>query len=328
MNLLSLDGGGVRGIITLKILKEILARANKKTGRELHIADLFDFYCGSSIGTVIISALLLPDPENPSKPKYSIDDVIKQIEVESPIMFSCSIWQDIQTLWGFRLPRYINDSRGQFYEKNFDNTPFGKLLKPVVFFCGDMASGMPIYFNNTVEDYKNYKLTDILSGTTAAPTYFPSKKMTIDGRNCDLIDSGCVVNNTSLLTFVEATHMFKDKYNIEQLYQVSIGTGQVNSSNDSHFWGLFDWGYYITDILMDFNSKNQDYELSKIASGGQFDRLNPVIPSNLDYLDRPQYIKQYIEITDAWILEKGSLVDAVVDKLLKNKNISINDQSK
>src|SRR5207253_1157613 len=115
MNLLSLDGGGVRGIITLKILKSILERANQKTGKNLQIADLFDFYCGSSIGTILISALLVPDPNQPNQPKYNIDFIIDQIVKESPIIFTTSFFQDVQTLWGFRLPKYIDDGRVPFF---------------------------------------------------------------------------------------------------------------------------------------------------------------------------------------------------------------------
>src|SRR6185503_17324238 len=111
MNILSLDGGGARGIITLKIIKEIIERANKITDKKLQITDLFDFYCGSSVGTLIIAALLMPDPLQPTKPKHNIDDILDMMIKKCPALFETSYFQNIRTLWGFRLPKYTYDTR-------------------------------------------------------------------------------------------------------------------------------------------------------------------------------------------------------------------------
>ncbi len=321
MNILSLDGGGARGIITIVIIKEIMDRASSLIGKSLHITDLFDFYCGSSVGTLIISALLLPDDNDPLKPKYNIDDVLDIMVKKGPILFEKSYLQNLRTLWGLRLPKYIYDTRINMYEEIFLDTSFGQLLGNIVFPAGDTISHRPIYFHNNQEIHKNLKVKDILLGTTAAPTYFPSKSLIIDGKLTNLIDSGCVVNNTGQLAFVEAINFYKKTHLIESLYELSIGTGQIEETYDSKWWGSFTWMPIISTILINFNSDNQQYELSLITNNQQIDRINPYIPKNLYCLDYPEYTLQYIELTNKWINENSERMNLIVIKILINKGL-------
>lgn len=323
MNLLSLDGGGVRGIISARILKEIIDRASVKINKNLHVADLFDFFGGSSIGTVIISGLLVPDPVNPKCPKHNIDQIIAQLKEQSPKLFQVEYFQNLRSLWGFRLPKYYNDNRVPFFSDFFGEILFEDLLKPVIFPCGDVVSYHPIYFQNTNPEHQKIKVIDILLGTTAAPTYFPSKELTIDNKKMDLIDSACVTNDTGQLTFVEALSYYNQEYPISKLYELSIGTGQTTSSYNSQWWGVIHWMPIIAGTLMDFNSQNQDYVLSRAVPKDQHDRINPPLPSNLDGLDYPQYIPQYLEITQKWIDENSNTIDQIVEKLLRNKEFII-----
>lgn len=323
MNILSLDGGGVRGVISIKILKEIMDRAKKLVGRDLFITDIFDYFSGSSIGTVIISALLIPDAVDSNKPKYTIDEIFKLIVEKSPKLFELYYFQNLRTLWGFRLPKYINDHRQQFFSETLGDTLFEDLLKPVVFPCGDLISNQPIYFHTKDESVKKFKVWELLMGTTAAPSYFPSKELIINGKKTDLIDSGCVANDTSHLAFIEASNYFKGKCDIPNLYELSIGTGQTHASYNSYRWGALHWLPILADTLMGFNCQNQQYELSLTTDEKQRDRLNPTIPENINYMDYPQYIPQYIEVVDKWIIENTIKLDLIVDKLLLNKGLLV-----
>jgi patatin-like phospholipase/acyl hydrolase len=321
MNILSFDGGGARGIITIKLIKEIIDRANQITQKNLHIIDLFDFYCGSSVGTLIIAALLIPDPTQPTKPKYNIDDVTEIMIKQCHSLFETTFWQNVRTLWGFWLPKYTNDTRIPMYHEIFTEIEFGELLGTIVFPVGDTISNRPIYLHNTQANHQSIKVTDILLGTTAAPTYFPSKNLIIDGKETNLIDSGCVANNTSQLAFVEAMNLYKNTHPVNSLYELSIGTGQVSTTYDSQWWGVYSWLPRILSTLMDFNSENQDYELSLIADSDQIDRIDPSISHDLNYLDKPQYIPQYIELTEQWIKNNNSKLDLIVKKILINKGL-------
>lgn len=323
MNILSLDGGGVRGVISIKILKEIMDRVNKMATLKLNIPDIFDYFSGSSIGTVIISALLIPHPNDPSKPKYDTDDVLKLIIDKSGKLFELEYFQNVRTLWGFRLPKYINDYRPKFFHDVFGESLFENLMKPVVFPCGDLISNKPIYFHTYDPNVNKVKVWELLLGTTAAPSYFPSKELIINDKKTDLIDSGAVTNDTSHLAFVEAINYFKTTHTTSQLYELSIGTGQSPiASYNSHWWGAMHWLPVLADILMGFNCHNQRYELSLSTDENQRDRLNPSIPNEINYMDYPQYIPQYLQVVDQWIIDNSDQLDEIVIKLLKNKNIN------
>jgi patatin-like phospholipase/acyl hydrolase len=79
---LSIDGGGVRGIIPARILVEIEKRTNKP------IAELFDFIVGNSTGGLIALGLTTPDANN--KPKYTAKNLLDLYLEDSKAIYSSS----------------------------------------------------------------------------------------------------------------------------------------------------------------------------------------------------------------------------------------------
>ena len=89
MNILSIDGGGIRGIIPAIVLAEI----EKNTGSK--IANLFDLIAGTSTGGIL--ALGLTRPGNDSTPQYSASDLVTLYEEEGRNVFSRSTSQLIKS---------------------------------------------------------------------------------------------------------------------------------------------------------------------------------------------------------------------------------------
>jgi len=311
MNVLSADGGGIRGIITIRLLEEIEKRTEKP------ISELFDFCMGSSISTLLIAGLLCPDPKNPTKPLYTAKQIKNILINNGSKIFSTSTIGNIKTLWGLARPKYSDVPLQETIIDLIGNIKFSELLKPCVFPSKDTLSGDNLYIYNQGQRYdmidgSDVILADLLCGTTAAPTYFPSKSISIDKIMYNLIDGGVVINNPSELAFLEARKILSVK-----IYELSVGTGKTNKSYNSKSWGIFDWVGPISNILIDSNSKNQEYELSLITDSSNYDRINPTIPNSIDYMDRPEYITKYIEITEKWILNNSKTIDKIVAKLLE-----------
>ena len=61
IRILSLDGGGIRGIITCVILKYIEEQLQKQDHPNAKIGDYFDLVAGTSTGGLITALLLFPD---------------------------------------------------------------------------------------------------------------------------------------------------------------------------------------------------------------------------------------------------------------------------
>jgi Patatin len=70
VNILSIDGGGVRALVTLVFLYEMEIRFQR------HISTMFDIIGGSGFGALIAAALSVPSQVDPTKPKYSARDLI------------------------------------------------------------------------------------------------------------------------------------------------------------------------------------------------------------------------------------------------------------
>ena len=145
--------------------------------------------------------------------------------------------------------------------------------------------------------------------------------MVIDNQLCNLIDTGCVCNDTSEVAFLEAEKYLKDKSENLTIYEVSIGTGECVSSNQSQLWGIAHWLPNLPTIFMDLGNKNQEHELGLISNPNQRVRLNPSIPIELDYLDCPQYLTQYLTITQQWLNDNNLLLDQTATQLLMNKKL-------
>lgn len=139
--ILSIDGGGVRGIIPLKVLQYI----EKKTGQPIH--KLFDFIGGTSTGGIIALGLNCFVPG--TQQSYSTDELLKFYT------------QDGEKLFVSRLPQWLDwlpfgskykDSSIEAYlsEKFGDTTQISQLPTDcdVTVYSYDLVSNRPFYFNN------------------------------------------------------------------------------------------------------------------------------------------------------------------------------------
>ena len=97
-NILCIDGGGVRGIIPITILK-IFHSINES------FLDKIDIISGSSIGAVIACALIIPNETN-DKPKYNINELFILFKDKMPKIFYLSWTHWFRTLGGIIGPKY------------------------------------------------------------------------------------------------------------------------------------------------------------------------------------------------------------------------------
>ncbi len=69
--ILRIDGGGLRGVVPLTMLKKVEAITGKR------ITESFELIEGTSTGGLITSAIALRNPADPTKPLYTLDDIMK-----------------------------------------------------------------------------------------------------------------------------------------------------------------------------------------------------------------------------------------------------------
>ena len=93
IRILSLDGGGIRGIITCVILKYIEEQLQKLDHPNAKIGDYFDLIAGSSTGGLLASIILFPD--NTKKAKFSVQEALDLYAKKGDDIFNVKFWEHL-----------------------------------------------------------------------------------------------------------------------------------------------------------------------------------------------------------------------------------------
>ncbi len=306
--ILSIDGGGIRGMIPI----QILAHIEEKLG--CSIGEVFDCVAGTSIGGIIALTLTQPDPQNPSKPKYSAAAAAQFLEQAGPIVFEKSKMQSLKSLDGLRAPKFSNENLKRILNDRFSDTTIDEAVTDVLIPSYDLIKGKPAIFTHFKGQNTSNPcfMKDIGMATSAAPTYLPS--YAFQGLNA--VDGGLIANNPSLLAYMKAAGHIEPNRDI---YILSIGTGEMMMQSitpqESENYGMIQWLPKILDLI--FQSAQEmltlQFKLLKHIGGIPLTlvRLQPTLsnPSqeNLDnvYPDNIQALKQiatkYFEDNSSWL---------------------------
>lgn len=266
IKVLSIDGGGIRGIIPAVILGEI----QKRLGKELW--QTFDLIAGTSTGGII--ALGLGTACNSGKP-YTPEQLLKLYLQNGSSIFKKSWLTPLRELLA---PKYSPDGLEYTLAKFFQATEFCTALTPLLISSYNLQMQQPFFFKSHLiaarPDY-NWKVTDIARATSAAPTYFPPKHLTRGTDDYALVDGGVYVNNPGMAAYVEARLLYPEA---SRVIVVSVGTGDRQDGityAQANKWGLLGWAKQIVPVLMDSVSEAVDFELHALPECTYY-RLQPL----------------------------------------------------
>lgn len=184
--ILSIDGGGVRGIIPARILQEI----EKQTGKQIY--QMVDTISGNSTGGIIALALVAPNQNKVdsslSHNKFNAKDLVDLYRNQSKDIFQKSFLRNIKIGYGAWGPRYDRSNLDKILSNKFGNTMLSETLKPVLIFSFSLNTSEGHIWNSQLSKQnpqKDFYLKDIAAATSAAPTYFaPSKFSNVQGNYC------------------------------------------------------------------------------------------------------------------------------------------------
>jgi patatin-like phospholipase/acyl hydrolase len=308
IQVLSIDGGGIRGIIPAAILSEI----QKRLGKELW--QTFDLIAGTSTGGII--ALGLGTACNSGKP-YTPDQLLKLYLQSGSTIFKKSWLTPLRELLA---PKYSPDGLEYTLAKFFQATEFCTALTPLLISSYDLQRQQPFFFKSHLiaarPDY-NWKVTDIARATSAAPTYFPPKHLTRGMDDYALVDGGVYVNNPAMAAYVEARLLYPDA---ARVIVVSVGTGDRQDGityAQANKWGLLGWAKQIVPVLMDSVSEAVDFELTTLPECTYY-RLQPLnLPLSAGPMDNvaPENLDALQSIAKNYVTAQSSLLDKISDEL-------------
>lgn len=291
--ILSIDGGGIRGIIAGQIVVAIEEKLKKKTGNpDAKIADYFDLIAGTSAGGILACLYLTPDPNNPTRPKSTAQEAVNFYIKRGNDIFSLPWLKRLTSLNGWISDKYPSEPLEKLLLSYFGDLKLSQLLKPCLVSAYDIERRKAHFFtqHDAVETAKaDFLVRDVARATSAAPTYFaPAKIASRNQENYALVDGGVFANNPALCAYAEARHKSKifnypqEKGPIaKEMVILSLGTGDMKKPYpypEARNWGTFLWLRPLFDIIMTGVAETVDYQMRQI----------------FDASDRPN---QYLRIT-------------------------------
>ncbi|QXK92154.1 patatin-like phospholipase family protein [Neoehrlichia mikurensis] len=259
---LSIDCGGIKGIIAATILCEI----EKKLAMPL--SKVFSMVAGSSVGSLISALLILQDARG--FPKYTTEDILGFFFQYGKKMFNSSILRKVVScVIG---SRYSSSNLQKTFDYFFTDTEMKNLICNFLVPSYDVYSRKDVIFRNWVEKYTYLKVKDILLAATAAPTYFSPKELILDNQKNLLVDSSLLAGNPVVCAYASAITIYPD----DDIYFVSVGCGSkpnTKSANDT----LLYWATHIVDLFLDAGMDVIDYQMNRISKHGHYIRINGVL---------------------------------------------------
>ncbi|KAB2629731.1 patatin-like protein 2 [Pyrus ussuriensis x Pyrus communis] len=265
ITVLSIDGGGIRGIIPGTILSFLESELQKLDGPDARLADYFDVITGTSTGGLVTAMLTTPDENN--RPLYAAKDITAFYLENCPKIFPqdssivANLAMNVKVLGK---PKYDGKYLHSLLREKLGDKHLRHTLTNVVIPTFDIKRLQPVIFSSYQLQKNNSLdalLSDICIGTSAAPYYLPahqfkSTNSTGETREFNLIDGGVAANNPALVAMSEVTKQihkgnpdfvpFGANYKLyERFLVISLGTGTTSEekydAKEASEWGALGW---------------------------------------------------------------------------------------
>jgi predicted acylesterase/phospholipase RssA len=263
-NILSIDGGGIRGLIPAIWISEL----ERRTG--LNSCSMFHMMAGTSSGAIIAAGLSLPNQYDAGIPHYKAADIVELYTAHVKKVFSNQ--RSMFNIFGSSC-KYTDDGRKKLFDRYFGDTKLSQTLTDLVIPAVQSGSSVTDLFRRSeslIDPSRNYKLTDVLMCTTAAPTYFPPYEL----ENSVFVDGGVQANNPALLAYTEAC---RNRINRDNIFILSLGTGDYvpdplhpNANRNLLFWLANKDS--VLKVIFDGPQNNIDYQLRNILGDEKYHR--------------------------------------------------------
>jgi hypothetical protein len=204
--LLAIDGGGIRGVLSLEVLKRIeeLLRASSGRGEAFRLADYFDYISGTSTGGIIAAGLSIG---------LSVDEIMRfYVQAGAQMFVKANLLRRLRTK--FEDEPLANMLKDVFGAQTLLGSDRLRTLLLLVLRNATTDSPWPISnnpfakYNELARPDANVKLPlwQLVRASTAAPTYFPPEVIVVSGREFVFVDGGVTMyNNPAFQMFLMAT---------------------------------------------------------------------------------------------------------------------------
>ena len=273
--ILSLDGGGMRGLITAILLNRLAASYPGFLSQ-------IDLFAGTSTGGVMALGLAAG---------FSPEQGVYLYEHQGPSVFKDGILDNLFDLGSLIGANYSTHPLKEVLNEHFGALRLGDLPGKVLISSFDLdgliqkTKGQADGAGQTVRSWKakffhNFpgpgsdaaeKVVDVALRTAAAPTYFPIYQGYIDG--------GVVAPNPSLCALAQALHAQSGGQKLEDITLLSISTGSNPRYLEAEHadWGLVQWAPHMINLAMEASANLAHYQCKQLL-GERYLRIDPILP--------------------------------------------------
>lgn len=268
-NILSLDGGGIRGALTLGYLKKIETILQEKHGKDYLLCDHFDLIGGTSTGSIIAAGLATGK---------TVDEITElYMSLGGKIFGRKRNWWNPMETWRFLKAAYDYQVLESSLKDAFGDITLGsdkiKTGLCIVAKRADTNSTWPLinhpggkFYDTNFGKNKNIPLWQAVRASSAAPTYFAPQMIDVgDGNRAAFVDGGVSMANNPALTLLMVATLkgfpFHWEMGEDKLTIVSVGTGysvfKKQTGEIEEAW-MKTWAQNVPDMLMqDASWQNQ-----------------------------------------------------------------------
>lgn len=307
VRILSIDGGGIRGVIPGRVLEQIEERTDQP------IADLFHMIAGTSTGGILAAGLSTPGDNG--RPRLSAADLVAIYRDQGKDIFESSFWHGFGSMAGTVDEKYEADNLERILDNRLGDGRLSQALTDLLVTSYDIERRRPHFFKSwkargehlkadELANQRDFHLKDVCRATSAAPTYFePAWISNSVGHSFALIDGGVFANNPAMCAVAAARVLYPRAHNY---LVVSLGTGELERKipyKDAKNWGLVGWARPLLNVIFDGVSDTVDYQLRQELAKSYFrfqvdlrrrpgvppapnDDMDDATPENIERLER------------------------------------------
>jgi patatin-like phospholipase/acyl hydrolase len=301
VRVLSIDGGGIRGLIPALVLAEVERRSGRRT------FELFDLIAGTSTGGILACALCAPDP-------LPAEQLVAIYEEEGPAIFDRSLGQRIRSAEGLLDEKYDSTALDRALERFLSDKRLAEATPDLLVPAYNMGEPGPYFFKSRKarEEGEDFPLSVVARATSAAPTYFEPFPLA----DRALVDGGVFAANPAMCAFAEVLRF----HPAAEILLLSLGTGErtrKRSFAEIEDWGLLEWARPIIDVVFDGVSDAVDYQLRHALGDGRYWRLQAELTRASDDLDdaTEPNLRELRAHAEELIAARSAEIDAVIAAL-------------
>jgi patatin-like phospholipase/acyl hydrolase len=264
MKILSIDGGGIRGLIPALLLK-LIDKEHKK------LKGYFDICAGTSTGGIIAQGL-----------GYGYDpaEIYALYIHEAKRIFS----KNKYSLGGWIRPKYNLSGMEEVFTEKFGEAKISQSITRTILTAYDFTFRKMAYFDSG-KARKNpafdISMKDAVIATSAAPSFFPAHKVSYQGRLSLMSDGGAAAHNNPVL--VALMRAMEEEKDIDNIKVLSIGTGTSEDAIKT-LWGVPTVIKPVIEAQMDGSSEIGD-SFAKSLLKDNYLRLQFELPKGLEKMD-------------------------------------------